>query len=177
MQEESTVETAAVNTAIEKWEEPGQRGLIKTEEALKVLTFWLADEEYAVDISVIEEITRPVAVTYVPRVPPYIKGIINLRGRVIPVLNIHVRMGLAPYVPGEKNRFVICRTAQAEVGIIADKVNDVVSLDKYQIEPPPAKIAASGSGFVKNIARVKERILIILDTGKILRVNYEEETS
>jgi purine-binding chemotaxis protein CheW len=163
------VEEVAKN-ALEKWEGPGERGLVKTQETFKALTFWLSTEEYAIDISVIEEITRPIAVTYVPRVPPYIKGIVNLRGRVIPVLNMHIRMGLDPYLPGNKNRFIICRTEQAEVGIIADKVNDVVSLEKYQMEPPPAKIAASGTGFIKNIARVKERILIILDTEKILRV-------
>jgi purine-binding chemotaxis protein CheW len=171
------VEETAVENALEKWEGPGERGLVKTKEVFKALTFWLSKEEYAIDISVIEEITRPIAVTYVPRVPPYIKGIVNLRGRVIPVLNMHVRMGLDPYLPGNKNRFIICRTEQAEVGIIADKVNDVVSLEKYQMDPPPAKIAASGTGFIKNIGRVKERILIILDTEKVLQVDQEGVSS
>ena len=167
------VEDVVTENAVKKWEEPGSLAQLKTEESFKALTFWLANEEYAIDISVIEEITRPVTVTYVPRVPLYIKGIVNLRGRVIPVLDMHVRMGLSAYVPEKKNRFIICRTEQAEVGIIADKVTDVVSFGKYQIEPPPAKVAASGSGFIKNIGRVKERILIILDTAKILRVNQE----
>jgi purine-binding chemotaxis protein CheW len=160
--------------SLEKWEQVGERGLIKTEDSLKALTFWLAHEEYAIDISVIEEITRPIVVTTVPRVPAYIKGIVNLRGRVIPVLNVHVRMGLSAFVPGNKNRFIICRSEQSEVGIIADKVTDVVCLEKHQLEPPPAKIAASGSGFIKNIGRVKERILIILDTDKVLRVDHGE---
>ncbi len=163
-----------VENSLEKWEEVGQRGLAKTEDAFKALTFWLADEEYAIDISVIEEITRPIVVTTVPRVPAYIKGIVNLRGKVIPVLNMHVRMGLATFIPGNKNRFIVCRTEQAEIGIIADKVTDVVCLEKYQLEPPPAKIAASGSGFIKNIGRVKERILIVLNTDKILRVDQGE---
>ena len=167
---------------LEKWEdwkdkESGQRGLTAGSDALKALTFWLADEEYAIDISVIEEITRPMIVTTVPRVPSYIKGIINLRGKVIPVLNIHVRMGLASFKPGSKNRFIICRSDQAEVGIIADRVTDVVSLEKYQMEPPPEKIATFGSGFIKNIGRVKERILIVLDMDKILRVDHGETAS
>ncbi len=167
-------EQKEAENALETWEGAGQRGLVKGEEAFKALTFWLANEEYAIDISVIEEITRPIVVTTVPRVPNYIKGIVNLRGRVIPVLNMHVRMGLIAFVPGNKNRFIICRTEQAEVGIIADKVTDVVCFEKYQLEPPPAKIAASGSGFIKNIGRVKERILIVLDTEKILRISEGE---
>jgi purine-binding chemotaxis protein CheW len=171
------LEQDTVKNDLEKWEEVGQRGLIKGDDAFKALTFWLANEEYAIDISVIEEITRPIVVTTVPRVPAYIKGIVNLRGRVIPVLNIHVRMGLANFTPGNKNRFIICRSEQAEVGIIADKVTDVVCLEKYQMEPPPEKIAASGSGFIKNIGRVKERILIVLDTDKILRVDQEGTAS
>jgi purine-binding chemotaxis protein CheW len=164
------VEQKEAENALEKWEEIGQRGIVKGEDSFKALTFWLANEEYAIDISVIEEITRPIVVTTVPRVPPYIKGIVNLRGRVIPVLNVHVRMGLAAFAPGNKNRFIICRTEQSEVGIIADKVTDVVCFEKYQLEPPPAKIAASGTGFIKNIGRVKDRILIILDTEKILKI-------
>ncbi|MBI3358655.1 MAG: purine-binding chemotaxis protein CheW [Nitrospirae bacterium] len=170
-------QTAAAENALEQWEGAGQGGLVKGDDAVKALTFWLANEEYAIDISVIEEITRPIVVTTVPRVSPYIKGIVNLRGRVIPVLNMHVRMGLAAFVPGNKNRFIICRTEQSEVGIIADRVTDVVCFEKYQLEPPPAKITASGSGFIKNIGRVRERILIVLDTDKILRIAEGETAS
>ncbi len=157
--------------AVEPWQGHGERGLLKGGKAIKVLTFLLANEEYAVDILVIEEIARPVAVTHVPRVPPYIRGIVNLRGRVLPILNLHVRLGLSAYVPGNKNRFIICRTESAEMGILADKVNDVVELEKHQLQPPPAKIAASGSGFIKNIGRVGGRILIVLDIDKVLQID------
>ncbi len=159
--------------AIETINAPPSGGLIKVETALKALTFLLAEEEYAIDILVIEEISRPIAVTRVPRVPSYICGITNLRGRVIPILDLHVRLGLAPFVPGSKNRFIICRTEFAEVGILADKVYDVVNLEKHQLQPPPAKIVASGSGFITHIGRVSERILIVLDTEKILQINRE----
>ncbi len=159
---------------LEKWDDASGKELLKIEEGVKVLTFWLANEEYAIDISVIEEITKPIPVTYVPRVPPYINGIVNLRGRVIPILNVHVRLGLAPIVPGNKNRFIVCRTELAEVGILADRVNDVVHLEKYQLEPPPAKIAASGSGFIKNIGRTGGRILIVLNGDKLLRIDRQE---
>ncbi len=159
------------SSALQKWEDSSERELVKVDTGTKVLTFLLANEEYAIDILIIDEITRPIAVTYVPRVPPYIRGIINLRGQVIPILNLHLRLGLSTYVPGNKNRFIICRTESTDVGIVADKVNDVVHVEKHQLQPPPAKISASGSGFVKNIGRIGERILIILDIEKILQID------
>jgi len=137
----------------------------------KVLTFLLANEEYAVDILVIEEITRPLVVTYVPRVPPHVMGVVSLRGRVIPILDLHERLGLAAFTPGKKNRFIIFQMEQAGVGIVADKINDVVRLNRHQLQPPPAKIKASGSGFIKNIGRVGDRILIILDVEKVLQIH------
>ena len=167
---EQAVETSS---AIEKWGGFETRGLLKQDGVSKVLTFLLATEEYAIDILFIEEITRPFAVTYVPRVAPYILGVVSLRGRVIPILNLHARLGLASFVPGDKNRFVICQMERSEVGIVVDKVSDVVNLTSDQLQAPPAKIAASGSGFIKNIGRVKDRILIILDVEKVLRIHQE----
>ena len=143
----------------------------KEDRVLKALTFLLANEEYAIYILVIQEIARPIAVTHVPRVPAYIRGIANLRGRVIPILDLHTRLGLSAFVPGSRNRFVICHTESGEVGILADKVNDVVELKRNKLQPPPAKIAASGSGFITHIGRVGGRILIVLDTEKILQLH------
>jgi len=158
---------------IEKSEDHQEIGMMKEGSSHKVLTFLLGNEEYAIDILVIEEITRPLVVTYVPRVPPHVMGVVSLRGRVIPILNLHARLGLAAFTPGKRNRFIIFQMEQAGVGIVADKINDVVSLEKHQLQPPPAKIKASGSGFIKNIGRVGERILIILDVEKVLQIHRE----
>ena len=164
-------------TSLERVDEEKQSALARAGTLNKVLTFFLGHEEYAIDILFIEEITRPLSVTYVPRVPPYIMGVISLRGRVIPVLNLHVRLGLTAFALGKKTRFIICQMDDVEVGLVADKVNDVVSLDHYQLEPPPAKIAASGSGFIKNIGHIGERVLIVLDIEKVLQIHFGRDAS
>jgi len=159
--------------ALETSDNDDQREVLRRDDSNKVLTFLLANEEYAIDILAIEEITRPLTITYVPRVPPYIMGVVSLRGRVIPILDLHARLGLSAFSPGKKNRFIIFQVEQSGVGIIADRINDVVTLSKHQLQPAPAKIKASGSGFIKNIGRVGERMLIILDIEKVLQIHRE----
>lgn len=140
-------------------------------EELELLTFNLADEEYAVDIGVIQEITKLTEMTRIPRIQPYVKGIITLRGNVIPVFDMRARLGLAPFVRGPKNRFIICATEHGMAAMLVDRVNDVVRLMRHGLEATPAGVAAIDAGLIKNIARVEERLLILLDIEKTLRID------
>lgn len=140
-------------------------------EELELLTFNLADEEYAVDIGVIREITKITEMTHIPRIQSYVKGIVTLRGNVIPVFDMRARLGLAPFVKGPKNRFIICATEHGMVAMLVDRVNDVVRLIRQTLEAPPAGIAAMNVGFIKNIARYEDRLLILLDIEKTLRID------
>jgi len=140
-------------------------------EELELLTFNLADEEYSVEIGLIQEITKVTEITRIPRIQSYIKGIITLRGNVIPVFDMRARLGLAPFVKGPKNRFVICTTEEGMVAMLVDRVNDVVRLVRHHLEAPPASIAAVDAGFIKNIARHEDRLLILLDIQKALRID------
>ena len=140
-------------------------------EELELLTFNLGREEYAVDIMLIQEITKVTDVTHIPRIPSYIKGIITLRGNVIPVFDMHARLGLAPFVKGPKSRFIICAAESGTVAMMVDYVNDVVRLMKQDLEAPPAGVAAIDAGFIKNIAKQKDRLLILLDIDKTLQID------
>ena len=140
-------------------------------EELELLTFNLAGEEYAVDIMVIQEITKLTAVTHIPRIPSYIKGIITLRGNVIPVFDMHARMGLDPFSKDPKSRFIICTTENGMVAMLVDRVNDVVRLMRHHLEVPPASVAANNAGFIKNIAKYDGRLLILLEVNKTLRID------
>lgn len=165
------MDAAWEQNAVERVEPLSESGGLVSEEAIrKVLTFMLADEEYAFDILAIEEITRPLAVTHVPRVPPHVVGVVSLRGRVIPMVDLHVRLGLSAFVSERKNRFIICQTEHSTVGVVADKINGIVALSPDQLKPPPAKITASGSGYTKNIARLRDRIVMVLDIEKVLQI-------
>lgn len=140
-------------------------------EELELLTFNLAEEEYSVDIGMIQEITKVTEITRIPRIQSYIKGIITLRGNVIPVFDMRARLGLAPFVKGPRNRFIICTTEKGMVAMLVDRVNDVVRLARHNLEAPPAGVAAIDEGFIKNIARIEDRLLILLDIEKTLRID------
>ncbi|TAK03134.1 MAG: purine-binding chemotaxis protein CheW [Candidatus Manganitrophaceae bacterium] len=140
-------------------------------EELELLTFNLSEEEYAVDIMVIQEITKLTDITHIPRIPSYIKGIITLRGHVIPVFDMHARLGLAPFVQGPRSRFIICTTENGMVAMLVDRVNDVVRLVRQELDAPPAGVAAIDAGFIRNIARQKDRLLILLEINKTLQID------
>lgn len=140
-------------------------------EERELLTFNLADEEYAVDIGLIQEITKLTEITLIPRIQSYIRGIITLRGNVIPVFDMRARLGLAPFVKEPKNRFIICATEKGMVAMLVDRVNDVVRLMRRHLEPTPAGVAAIDAGFIKNIARHGDRLLILLDIEKTLQID------
>lgn len=140
-------------------------------EALELLTFNLEDEEYAVDIGRIQEITKLSEITLIPRIQSYIRGIITLRGNVIPVFDMRARLGLAPFVNEPKSRFIICATENGTAAMWVDRVNDVVRLMRRHLEPTPTGVAAVDAGFIKNIARHENRLLILLDIEKALQIH------
>lgn len=139
---------------------------------LELLTFFLANEEYAIDIMMIQEITKLTEMTPIPRTPSYIHGIVTLRGNVIPVFNLHDRLKLDPFLARRKSRFVICQLKEGAVAVTVDEVVDVVHLKKNRLEPPPSGVAANGGGFIKSIGRCKERLLILLDVEKALQMDH-----
>src|SRR5581483_3491376 len=144
------------------------KGADSEEEELELLTFYLAKEEYAIDIMMIQEITKLTEITPIPRTPAYIHGIVTLRGNVIPVFNMHRRLKLDPFIEKGKSRFVICQLKEGAVAIMVDEVIDVVHLKKKQLELPPSGVAANEGGFIKSIGKAKERLLILLDVEKAL---------
>lgn len=140
-------------------------------EEMEVLTFNLDQEEYAVDIMMIQEITKLTDITPIPRTPGFIKGVVNLRGNIVPVFDLHKRLGLGPFLESHKNRFIICQTPSGAAAVMVDEVTDVIQLKKNRLEPPPSGGAAQSAGFIKNIGKFKERLLILLDVEKVLRMD------
>ncbi|MBI3811821.1 MAG: purine-binding chemotaxis protein CheW [Nitrospirae bacterium] len=140
--------------------------LPEIEEVLELLAFRLADEEYAVDILMIREIIRMMEITQVPRRPAFIKGIVSLRGMIIPVFDLRTRLGLTESPPGRSSRILVVGLDRGLVGVIADSVSDVVKVKLSHIEPPPAVRGGSSSAHLKGVTRLDGRLLILLDLEK-----------
>jgi len=140
----------------------------------KYLTFKLSDEEYGVEILKVREINGLTDITVVPQMPHYMKGVINLRGKVIPVVDLRLKFGLDE-IPYTEQTCTIVVDVGKEIGIIVDTVSEVLDIKDESIEPPPALGGAVDTTFILGMGKVGEAVKILLDIDKVL--DEEEMTT
>jgi purine-binding chemotaxis protein CheW len=134
---------------------------------LQLVTFHLGSEEYAIDILKVQEIMRMVEITSVPNVPEYVEGVINLRGKVIPVINLRNQFGLGAKDADVNSRIIVVDIGTT-VSLIVDSVSEVLRLPSDNVEPPPP-ITMGNTAYIKGIGKLKNRMLILLDIDLCLR--------
>jgi len=139
------------------------------------LTFWLADQVYGIDINAIKEITEYGNVTFVPTMPPFIRGVMNLRGSVVPVINLAIRFGAKPSQVTKKTSVVVLEIEHddisLEVGVMVDKVNEVIDISESDIEPPPAFGAKIRTDFITGMGKINDKLLVLVDVGRVLSIS------
>lgn len=141
----------------------------------QVVVFQLAEQTYGVDIARVFEIIRMETITRVPRAPQFVEGVINLRGRIIPVIDLRRRFGLPNNEQTGASRIIIVEMNQMTVGMVVDAVLEVLRLPADSIEPPPSVINGIDSAYLRGIALWGERLIIMLDTEKVLMDKEQEE--
>ncbi|HET6514299.1 MAG TPA: chemotaxis protein CheW [Thermodesulfovibrionales bacterium] len=141
--------------------------LAVSSEILQLVTFKLVGEEYAIDILKVQEINRMVDITSVPNTQSYVEGVINLRGKVIPVINLRKKFGLDAKSADSQSRIMVVDVGTT-VGLIVDSVSEVLRLNSDTVEPPPPMTGGAGSEFIKGVGKLKDRLLILLDIDKLL---------
>ena len=138
----------------------------------KFLSFYLSKEEYGMAILKVREIIGMVDVTPLPRTPDFVRGVINLRGKIIPVIDLRLKFGMQPAEYTNETCIVVVDVAKdaetiLQVGCIVDTVCEVLTVDKEQFEPSPR--CANGSGdFVAGLGKLADRVLILLDIDKVI---------
>ena len=137
-------------------------------EVVKVIVFQLGDKEYAIPVSQVQGIEKTVFITRVPSTVHYVKGVINLRGVVTPIIDLRERFGIHSDVQGEDTRIIIISYADMEVGLIVDAANDVMDLPKSAIEPQPEVVGSLEEEFIAGVAKIDKRLLILLNLEKVL---------
>lgn len=135
------------------------------------VVFTVAKEEYAVSISQVKEIIVYEGTTRLPNTPNYLKGVINLRGKVIPIVDLTVRFNLDSE-ENKNSRAIILEVASREIGILVDEVTEVIRVDDSSIEPTPA--IANRNDYLRGIAKFGSRLIIIMDINRLF--NEEEIT-
>jgi purine-binding chemotaxis protein CheW len=137
-------------------------------EILQLVGFVIGNEEFAVDILKVQEINRIEQITKVPNSPDFVEGVINLRGKVIPILDLRIRMGMEKKERDTQTRIIVVDISQKTIGFIVDEVTEVLRIPKSVIETPPDLVSDKKSEFITGIGKLEDRLLILLDLDKII---------
>jgi purine-binding chemotaxis protein CheW len=139
------------------------------EKELHLVVFVLDREEYAVPIELVREVVRVADITRVPHAPAHIRGVMNLRGRILPVVETRSRLGLQPIEPTPASRVVVVEINRRMVGLLVDGVGQVTRLGERQVTPPPDEVRSAAAEAVIGVGRAGQRLLMLLDLDRLLR--------
>jgi purine-binding chemotaxis protein CheW len=149
----------------------------------KYLSFRLDDGEYGLEALKVQEIIGLQTITRVPGAPDFVRGVINLRGRVVPVVSLRRRFGLPELAEGETDRaciivvHVTCGETQVTVGVIGDAVSEVLDITDDQIEPPPSFGATAGGEYLTGLGKINDKVIMLLDSDRVLSASMIEQIS
>ncbi|MUK89893.1 chemotaxis protein CheW [Ornithinibacillus sp. L9] len=141
----------------------------------KVIVFQLKDEEFAVPVKQVGSIERLMKITRVPQTADFVKGVVNLRGVVTPIIDLRVRFGIEATDYNESTRIIIVSLDDMEVGLIVDAANDVIDIPVNVIEPAPEVVGAVDVDYIEGVAKLENRLLILLDLQKVLTTEEMKE--
>lgn len=160
--------TEILDKDIEMEEEDTQKG--------KYLTFVVGNEVYGIEIRYVTEIIGIQAITEVPELPVYIKGIINLRGKIIPVMDVRLRFNKEPKEYNDRTCVVVVDIGEISIGLIVDSVSEVLDIPDEDIVPPP-QVNKAQNRYIKAIGKVDNKVSLLLDCEKLLKDDEMSELS
>ena len=144
---------------------------------LQLVTFRVAGEEFGIDILSVQEIIRTMEITKVPRAPMIVEGVINLRGKVIPIVGLRKKFGLEVKPYDSKTRIIVVDLRGTVVGFVVDEVSEVLRIPSSTVEPPPAIVSGIDSEYIDGVGKVEDRLLILLDLDRLLTRDEQQGLS
>ncbi len=144
-------------------------------EVVQVVSFHLGSEEYGVDIGQVQEIIRMVEITHVPRAPHFMEGVINLRGQLIPIIDLRTRFGMKRAEATKSTRIVVTEIGTKRVGIVVDSVSEVINIPIENVEPAPEMIAGVGTEYIQGVGKMNDRLIIMLDLTMVMSGEEKQE--
>ena len=140
---------------------------------VQLVAFKLSKEEYGVSILHVQEIKRLTDITRVPYTPDFIKGVMNLRGSVLPVIDLKKRLGLVEEPYSEDTRIIIVKVDDISIGMIVDAVTEVLAIGPDHIEAPEAVVDGAGNNFISGVGNIDNRLVIMLNLNEIVGLTGE----
>jgi purine-binding chemotaxis protein CheW len=138
-----------------------------TNDLVQLVSFKLGDEEYGVNILQVQEINRMAQITRVPQAPHYCEGVINLRGKVIPVIDLRQKFELQSKEKDQQTRIVVCDVAGSQTGMIVDSVQEVLRIPRSALEPCPAAVTVAGQDYLEGIVKLEDRLILFLSLDRL----------
>jgi purine-binding chemotaxis protein CheW len=152
---------------------PVREERVAVEATEHLATFFLDREEYGVDVKLVQEIRRVTEITQVPRAPEFIKGVINLRGRIIPVVDLKRKLGLGEVDLTRASRIVVVKVRERLLGLLVDGASQVLKIALSAIDAPPEEVVEKGGDYIRGVAKLEQRLIILVDLLKILALELE----
>ncbi|WP_157150003.1 chemotaxis protein CheW [Brachyspira sp. SAP_772] len=148
---------------------------VDVENSINLVTFRLGNNEYAIDIMQAKEIIKMEKITLIPNAPDYVEGVINLRGNIIPIVDLKKRFNLEENEGDKNTGIIIVKIDDVDMGIIIDAISKVVSIATSNIQPPPPMLSGIGQKYIKGVAKLEDKLLVVLDLEKLI-VGDDDDT-
>ena len=160
--------TASTPTAVlDEAQEPARASRQTDAELLQLVSFMVGTEEFAIPILTVREINRMMQITRVPQSPPFIEGVINLRGKIIPVMDLRKRFRLETRENTGDSRIIVVEVGSRVIGCMVDRVNEVLRIGGEIVEPAPAMVCGVDSNYVQGVGKLDDRLRILLSLERL----------
>lgn len=143
----------------------------------QLVIFELGTEHFGIDIESVEGINKILDITKVPQAPACVEGVANLRGQIIPVVDLHRRFGMPSAALTNDSRIVVANLGAAKIGMIVSAVSEVLTIDDSTIEPPPSMVSNVNSTYITGIANIDKHLVILLDLAKVLSIEEQAQVA
>jgi purine-binding chemotaxis protein CheW len=138
-----------------------------SEESLQLVTFRLGNEEFGIDIKKVQEINRMIEITRIPNAPEYVEGVVNLRGKIIPIVSLGKKLGFGEAERDKATRIMVVEIEGTILGFIVDSVSEVLRIQDPKIEEPPSITGQTDAAYIEGVINLADRILILLDLSAL----------
>jgi len=136
---------------------------------LQLVTFNLANEEFGVDITRVQEINRMMDITKIPNAPEFIEGVVNLRGKIVPVVDLRKKLGFPEKEHDKSTRIMVVEVNGMVLGFIVDSVSEVLRIPESTIEPPPSLVGGVESDYLNGVGKLDDRLLLLINLEKVIK--------
>jgi purine-binding chemotaxis protein CheW len=136
---------------------------VSSDQALQLVTFRIGNEEFGIDIQKVQEINRMIDITRVPNTPPHIEGVVNLRGKIIPIVSLRTKLGFGETEREKATRIMVVEIDGHVIGFIVDSVSEVLRIHDAKIEPMPSITGGTEANYIEGVINLSDRLLILLN--------------